>query len=53
MRGVHNVFHMSLLCLYLPGGTQQGPPDPIVAGYNREYEIKRIVISLEDKSQDY
>ena len=28
---------------YLPGGTQQRTPDPIVAGDNHKYEIERIV----------
>ena len=34
---------MRLLGPYLPGGTQSGPSDLILAGYNQEYEIKRIM----------
>ena len=40
---MHNVFHVGLLHLYLPGGTQKGPLDLIVAGKNQEYKIERIV----------
>ena len=40
---VHNIFNLSLFHPYLPGGTQQRPLDPVIAGDNQEYEIKRIV----------
>ena len=40
---MHNVFHLSFLYQYLPHGTQQKSLDPIVAGDNQEYKIKRIV----------
>ena len=43
VRGLHSVFHVVVLHLYSPGGTQQGAPDPIVVGDNQEYEIERIV----------
>ena len=34
VKGVHNVFYVSLLHPYLSRGTQKEPPDPIVAGDN-------------------
>ena len=34
---------MSLLNLYLCGGTYKGAPDPIFAGKSQEYKIERIV----------
>ena len=40
---MHNIFYVSLLHPCLPGGTQKGPLDPIVAGDNQEYKIKRFV----------
>ena len=40
---MHNIFHVSLLHPYLPGGTLYGPPNPIVANDNQENEIERIV----------
>ena len=40
---MHNAFYISLLHLFLPGGTQLGPPDLTVAGENQEYEIDKIV----------
>ena len=42
IRGVHYIIQVSFLHSYLPGGTQWGPPDPIVAGEDQEYEIERI-----------
>ena len=43
VKGVHNILHVSFFDPNLPGGTQQGPPDSIVARDNQEYEIDRIV----------
>ena len=39
---MQNIFYVSLLHPYLPGGTKYGP-NPIFTGENQEYEIERTV----------
>ena len=44
---------MSFLHLDLHGGIQYGPPDPIIAGENQEFEIERIVFIKRQESGLY
>ena len=43
LRGLHPVFHISLLCRYKPGGDGVKPPPPIVADEEEEYEVKALL----------
>ena len=42
LKGVHDVFHISLLCKYEHGGNGQEPPAPIVFDGHEEYEVAGI-----------
>ena len=46
---MHNVFNVSLLYPYLPGGTQYGTPDPIISGNNQEHEIKNVIAHMRSR----
>jgi hypothetical protein len=44
----HNVFHVSLLELYLPNtipGQQQDPPLPVIVEDETEYEVNQVLDS--------
>ena len=43
LRGLHPVFHISLLCRYKPGGDGVKPPPPIVVDEEEEYEVEAIL----------
>ena len=43
LRGLHPVFHVSLLHRYEPGGDRLEPPPPIVADKEEEYEVKPLL----------
>ena len=40
---MHNIFHVSFLHIYLPGGTHWGTPNTIFIGDNQKYKIERIM----------
>lgn len=43
LRGVHDVFHVSLLRPHLVGGDGVAPPEPIVVEGQAEYKIERVI----------
>ena len=43
LKGVHNVFHTSLLRPYRSGGNGVSPPEPIVVDGTAEFEVERIL----------
>ena len=43
LKGVHNVFHISLLRPYRTGGDGVSPPEPIVVDGTAEFEVERIL----------
>ena len=43
LKGVHNVFHVSLLKKYEAGGDGVTPPEPIVIGGDTDFEVERIL----------
>ena len=44
LKGVHNVFHISLLRLYRTGGDGVSLPEPIVVDGAAEFEVERILV---------
>ena len=42
-KGIHPIFHVSLLKAHHPGGSVEGPPDPVVRDNELEYEVDRIL----------
>ena len=51
LRGVHNVFHVSLLRPHRTGGDGVAPPEPIVVDGDPEYEIERIVAHRDQRGR--
>ena len=43
LRGLHLVFHVSLLRRYKPGGDGVEPPPPIVVDNEEEYEVEALL----------
>ena len=43
LRGLHPVFHVSLLCRYEPSGDRVEPPPPIVVDEEEKYEVKALL----------
>ena len=43
LKGVHDVFHVSLLKQYEAGGDGVTPPEPIVIDGDAEFEVERIL----------
>ena len=43
LRGLHPVFHVSLLRRYKPSGDGVEPPPPIVVDEEEEYEVKALL----------
>ena len=43
LKGVHNVFHISLLRSYRTGSDGVSPPEPIVVDRTAEFEVERIL----------
>ena len=43
LRGLHPVFHVSLLRRYEPGGDGVEPPPPIVMDEEEEYEVEALL----------
>ena len=43
LKGVHNVFHISLLRPYRTEGDGVSPPEPIVVDGTAEFEVERIL----------
>ena len=43
LKGVHDVFHVSLLKQYEAGGDGVTPPEPIVIDGDTEFEVERIL----------
>ena len=43
LKGVHNVFHISLLRPYHTGGDGVSPPEPIVVDGTAKFEVERIL----------
>ena len=44
LKGVHGVFHISLLQLYHTGGNSVVPPEPIVVDGTAEFKVERILV---------
>ena len=43
LKGVHDVFHVSLLKKYEAGGDGETPPEPIVIDGDAEFKVERIL----------
>ena len=43
LRGVHPIFHVSLLRRYQPGGDGVEPPPPVTIDEEDEYEVEALV----------
>ena len=43
LKGVHDVYHVSLLKKYEAGGDGVTPPEPIVIDGDTEFEVERIL----------
>ena len=43
LKGIHDVFHVSLLKKYEAGGDGETPPEPFVIDGDAEFENKRIL----------
>ena len=43
LRGLHPVFHISLLRRYEPSGDGVEPPPPIVVDEEKEYEVEALL----------
>ena len=42
-KGVHNIFHISLLKKYEAGGDRVTPPETLVVDENTEFEVEHIL----------
>ena len=52
LQGLHQVFHISLLCRYDPSGDGVEPPPPIVVYGEEEYEFEALIHTEFDKEPD-
>ena len=43
LKGVHDIFHVSLLKQYEAGGDGVAPPEPIVIDGDTEFEVEHIL----------
>ena len=43
LKGVHNVFHVSLLKRHQAGGDGVAPPEPVIVDGDAEFEVERIL----------
>ena len=43
LRGLHPVFHISLLCRHKPGGDGIEPPPTIVVDEEEKYEVEALI----------